>query len=234
MEAKIQYNIIYLFGALLIISFLGFYNTYLIHFPTFEGFKMSHHFHGAMALSWILLLISQAYLIRVKNYKLHRSTGKLSYVIMPLFLISLFFVSKTGYYRVLATQGEVEAIAGTSLSIPDMIYMTLFYTLAMVYRKNVHHHMRYMIFTGMSMIGPGLVRYLITGLGVPFEIGLASLGIFMLSISVLWLIADIRNKKSPIPLIVFIVVNLLVVFCQATNHDAWYQAAAGWVIKAFY
>ncbi|MFZ1750854.1 MAG: hypothetical protein WAU01_11710, partial [Saprospiraceae bacterium] len=180
MEAKIQYNIIYLFGALLIISFLGFYNTYLIHFPTFEGFKMSHHFHGAMALSWILLLISQAYLIRVKNFKWHRAIGKLSYIIFPLFVISIYFVSKATYYSVLAAKGEVEAIAGTSMSIPDMIYLPLYFVLAIFYRKSVHHHMRYMTFTGMAMLGPGLGRYLIASLALPFELAIA---ILMLSIN---------------------------------------------------
>ncbi len=90
MEQKLQRNIVWFFSLLLLTSFLGFYPTYLVKAPTFEGFKTAHHFHGLMALLWILLLIVQPLLIRLKKNALHKQVGKLSYVIMPLLMRSCF------------------------------------------------------------------------------------------------------------------------------------------------
>lgn len=235
MDSKIQNNIIYFFIFLFLILNAGFFKTYLIHFPDFKDFNMSHHFHGMVAMSWILLLNAQAFLIRKKKYSIHRNVGKLSYIIMPLFLVSLFFVTKTGYDRALANTGSVvEAIASTSNGFPDIIYMTLLYILAMVNRKHAGKHMRYMIFTGITMLGPGLGRLLIVAFGIPVPIAIISmLGTFFI-IGVIWLIADLKAKKSPLPLSVFLFTITFSFACNAGNHSDLYQKAAGIFTKWFF
>ena len=61
MEKTLHNRIVYGFISLLIVSLLGFSQTYLIEFPNFKSFTTAHHFHGLMALLWILLLIVQLF-----------------------------------------------------------------------------------------------------------------------------------------------------------------------------
>ena len=64
----------------------GFYKTYLIFFPSFTGFNNVQHFHGAMMMIWFSLLAVQPFLIAYKKYKIHRTLGKVSYVVAPILL----------------------------------------------------------------------------------------------------------------------------------------------------
>ena len=47
---KAYRNISYLFVALLLISFVGFFQTYLVNFPTFTGAVTAHHIHGFLLM----------------------------------------------------------------------------------------------------------------------------------------------------------------------------------------
>ena len=67
MEKKLQNNIGFLFIGIFLCAVIGFHKTYTIHFPAFTGFHWQQHFHGAMLMSWFLMLIIQPFLIRYKK-----------------------------------------------------------------------------------------------------------------------------------------------------------------------
>ena len=93
-ENTMQRNIVFLFIGIWLCAIIGFHKTYTIHFPQFKGFRWEHHFHGAMLMSWFLLLIIQPILIRFDKNNIHRSLGKISYVLVPLVCYSLFLVTR--------------------------------------------------------------------------------------------------------------------------------------------
>ena len=223
MEKTLHNRIGYGFVALLIISLLGFSQTYLIEFPNFKSFTTAHHFHGLMALLWILLLIVQPFLIRAKKYELHRQVGKLGYVIMPLLVVSLFFVAKATYFKNLATQSEVEALAILPNGTVEIFAFSLLFFLAMKYKKNTPYHLRFMASTGLMMLGPGLGRLLVTN-GIPFPIVIVSIILGTTGVALLWMILDIRNKKSAFPMLVFVVIGFVAGFINANSHAAWWQS----------
>ena len=121
-----------------------------------------------MMLLWLMLLIVQPLLIKNKKYQVHRFIGKLSLIIAPLLILSIFLISKMVYHRVNATTSQQEALAAIVLGIPDMFAFILFYYLAIFNSRNRAIHMRYMIGTALLMIGPGLGRILITRLSIAF------------------------------------------------------------------
>src|SRR5262245_5692020 len=59
--------------------------------PTyFQGITVSRlsvtalvHLHTALMVLWVLLLISQAWLIRARQYRIHRWVGRSSFIIVP-------------------------------------------------------------------------------------------------------------------------------------------------------
>ena len=234
MEKLLQNRIGYLFIVVLLICLLGFYPTYISKFPEFKDFTSAHHFHGLMALLWILMLIVQPFLIRAKKHQLHRQIGKFSYILMPLLIISLFLVSKAGYERSIKMMPETAALAGLTNGIPDMFSFAILYVLAMVHRKNTPYHLRFMASTGIMMIGPGLGRFLIVTFGIPFPIVILSIILLTTGVGLVWMIMDIRNKKSAIPMGVFVGIGVFTTLININGQSAWWQSFAGWLAANFF
>jgi hypothetical protein len=204
-----------IFVALLVLLFWGFYRTYLMFFPAFEGFQFAQHFHGGVMLLWISCLIAQPLLIANKKFKAHKAIGKLSYFIAPLLLISIFMVSKMAYHRSLDSAVPAqEAIAVIALSIPSLVGFAIIYSLAILNRGTMFNHMRYMIGTALLMIGPGLGRALIIYFEVPFPTAVSATHYFVLAIATSLLILDLISKRYFLPYLIIWIILL-------TEHLVW-------------
>ena len=235
MEKNIQNRILYFFVAIFIFTNLGFYKTYLIHFPKFEGFPWIYHVHGMLAMAWVLMLIAQAYLIRVQKYSLHKSIGKLSYIVFPLFLASLFLVAKESYFRNIKKITKADALAQLPLGgTIDIFFLGLVFAFAMIYRKNVGFHLRFMASTGFAVLGPGLGRFLFNTLSLPGPVGGIIMLVFTTIAPIAWLIMDIRNKKSAFPMGFYVFVAFCMNAIGIGSHSAWWQSFARWWVETFY
>lgn len=235
MEKNIQNRILYFFVAIFIITNLGFYKTYLIHFPEFQNFAMVYHIHGMLAMAWILMLIIQAYLIRAGKYNLHKLVGKLSYIIMPLFLLSLFFVGKQGYLDMLKTKPQADALANlTNGGTIDIFFLGLIYALAIIYKKNVDYHLRYMVSTGLIILMPGLGRFIFVFCGIPFPFALIPMIFCGVGVGIIWLIMDIKNKKSAFPMGLYLIITLIMNAIGIGNQSEWWQGFAKWWVNTLY
>ena len=228
-NAGITNRLIYFFIFLLLITLGGFYKTYLIKFPSFDGFTWAHHFHGAMMLSWILILIAQPVFIRTKNFRLHRIVGKASYFVFPLLILSLFLVTRAGYVRNIKTVGETEALAGMTSGIPDMFYLTILYGLGIYYKKKTSFHIRFFASIGLMIMGPGLGRFLIVFCGLPPMIAIPTMVAVTALLTLIWMIADIIKKRSAFPMGVFLSIIAVTFLIIPNSHSAWWQGFAGWI-----
>ena len=222
-------RLICFFVFILIISFAGFYKTYLIKFPRFEGFSFAHHFHGAIMLTWILILIVQPIFIRTKNLEYHRIVGKVSYFIFPLLVLSFFWVTRAAYSRNLPKIGEIEALARMTTGIPDMFFISILYGLGIYYKNKTSYHIRFFACIGLMILGPGLGRFLIVFCGLPPIIAIPSMVGLVLVFTIGWLIVDIIKKRSPFPLGVFLAINCVVFIIIPNGHAAWWQNFAKWI-----
>jgi hypothetical protein len=165
-------NISYFFMGILLCVLVGFHQTYTVKFPTFKGLTTVHHFHGAMLMAWFGMLIVQPLLIKYQKREWHRQLGKVSYVLLPLVLYSIFLVTKVQYFRTISQMPKEVVIGGLALDIPNIVVFGAFYVLAMVYRHRSDYHMRYMIGTSLLMIGPGIGRAMIIYGGIPFPVAI--------------------------------------------------------------
>ncbi len=222
-------RLIYFFIFLLLMSFAGFYKTYLVKFPNFDGFTWAHHFHGVIMLTWILMLIAQPIFIRTQNMKWHRIVGKASYFIFPLLLLSFFLVARAAYLRNIKTAGEIEALAGIGFSgIPDMFYISILYGLGIYYKKKTSFHLRFFTCIGLMILGPGLGRFLIAVCGFPFAV-LGAMGAAITLFTLSWMVADIIKKRSAFPMAVFLAILAMTITLGPNTHTAWWQSIARWI-----
>jgi len=148
----------YFFIGLVLLVFLGFWPTYFSKYVDgTANFNMYFHFHGLMASLWIIMLIIQPILIRKKKLPLHRIIGKLSYIILPLFFISVILLK---HHRI---GGIIIENLGASLwlQLKDIVIIGVMYIIAIVNRHNIQIHARAMIATGIVFIEPTLGRFII-------------------------------------------------------------------------
>lgn len=146
---------VFWFVALLVISVAGFWKTYFS--VLFQGLDWVHHLHGVAMLAWVLLLINQSWLMRNRKFDLHRKTGKISYILAPLIIISGVVVT---YFNVgrfdEPFQPRVMSVFWFGLYLS--ILFAVLYGLAIYHRNDFQLHARYMITTALVFLVPGLGR----------------------------------------------------------------------------
>jgi uncharacterized membrane protein YozB (DUF420 family) len=233
-EQTIQNNIVFLFIGIWLCAIIGFHKTYTIHFLEFNNFQWEQHFHGAMLMSWFLLLIIQPLLIRFKKNKIHRNLGKVSYLLAPLVCYSIFLVTRMVYLREIKSRPMESVLGQLSLDIPTIFIFGLFFALAMINRKDAAVHMRYMIATSLLMIGPGLGRALIIFGGLPFPTSVSLVFYISEIIAVLFLLNDVRKGNNVKPFLTITIILILNHLCWGFQSAAWWQSIANWFVTNFF
>lgn len=207
----------------------GFYKPYTSHFPNFVDSTAIIHIHGALLMSWVLLLIAQPLLIASGKAQLHRKIGKVSYVLGPLIILFLFLVGKGSYWRAMGKVPDQALYEFIVLDLRGWVSFAIFWALAMIYRKDSPSHMRYMIATGILGIGPGVGRGLINNFGVEFGTALTITDGIALAIVGFLLAYDIYKKKNYKPFLVVFTVLLVGAFLwQIRDTGTWQSFAKGY------
>lgn len=193
----------------------GFYFTY---FTQLQSSPKLIHFHFALMATWMGLAIVQPYLIHHKKIRLHRKLGKLSYLLVPLLILTTWFVMKQSYTNQLvafesdlaqgiapytAEEGRIVIASYSAIAFVYLFWLTVFYGLAVFFRRQTSLHARFMIAAALTFLGPTLDRILffwfdLTTVG--FGISVMAVSFFIIDlILMMLLIRDIRKNKSPIP-----------------------------------
>lgn len=226
---------IFIFLILIAIQW-GFYQSYTSQFPHFKNITPLIHIHGALLMTWMLLLIVQPLLIQTGRANLHRTIGKVSWVLGPLIIISLFLIGRGGYFR--GIEGNVPEHENLTFIVLDMrgfLSFAIFWSLAMINRKLSASHMRYMIATGILAIGPGAGRGLGASFGLSLGDAITITDVFELVIVGILLGVDVYRKKNYKPfLIVFLVLLVGKVLWQLRDTAFWQTFAKNYAALFYY
>lgn len=200
----------YLFFALMPLSVIAFWKTYfsglLIHGDIFSFY---FHFHVIAAISWLVLLIVQPILFQQKKLTLHRTLGKLSYILFPLLIISIILLA---HYRYLATSSPLSV----QLLIPfkDIIIALYGFSIAVYYKKKVSIHARGMLLTGLVFLEPLLVR-IFSNYILPWPYAMYMMMGLIYSIFIIIIIGERKTKEGrwvfPPVLFFYIMVHLVII-----------------------
>ena len=159
-------NAVFYFLAALLILIGGFWTSY---FSRLGGdISFGHHFHGISMLAWMLLLIVQAWFIREGKRPIHRTVGKLSFLVAPAVIMSGAYITLEN----IAGQAVPYSQFGLSIFWFGAFLVAMFAIvvwLAIRHRKNLQLHQRYMASTTLVFLVPGLSR-LFGKIGATFEV----------------------------------------------------------------
>jgi hypothetical protein len=141
-----------------VIAFIIFFGLALWAFWTsyygklHQDMAWSMRFHGMAMTAWCLMLIGQSLLIRMKQNKIHKRIGKLSYLIVPFILISGAHLA-----QITVRSNEIGSALyyyWIALMFNSLIAFAILYALAMWFRKNPLTHARYMVCTIFPLFTP--------------------------------------------------------------------------------
>ena len=212
----------------------GFYHPYTSQFPHFKNATTLIHIHGALLMTWILLLIVQPLLIQTGRASLHKKIGNVSWVLGPLVIAFLFLIGRSGYTRGLGVVPEHENLTFVALDMRGFISFAIFWSLAMIYRKTPNSHMRYMIATGILAIGPGIGRGLIYSAGMNIGDAITIADALDLAIVGVLLGFDIYRKKNYKPFLTVFLVLLIGSLLWQLRDTAFWQSFAKTYAGLFY
>jgi hypothetical protein len=141
---------------LLILVVTGFAKTYFL--PGMMFAKLPNglvHIHGAVFVSWILLLVAQTFLAATHNLKIHMKLGVLSLALIPamsvLGVLTLFDFIR----RAEPDEGPELLLAGDLETLLIFVALTSWALLA---RRDAATHKRLMILGTMAIMGPAIAR----------------------------------------------------------------------------
>lgn len=225
---------------LILLVEVGFFKTYIRHFPQFEDyivdgnytmhFNWIMHFHGMIMMGWVLMLLIQPILILKGKMKWHRRVGALSYVLAPLVVLALYLANRDNYFSGVTDGGQRLAIKFLAVTFPDVVFFAILYSLAIFYRRNPAVHMRYMCSTAFLFINPALDRSLETYLGLPgFSNGII---VVMLLVGTVTLIDSLRTKRISPYTVVFAFI-LLHKICWDLRDTPFWQTTGNFIAKMF-
>ncbi|ULQ52978.1 hypothetical protein [Flavihumibacter fluvii] len=235
-------NLGYWFLLIIPLLFGGFYTSY---FSTlFQPKPTIIHIHFILMALWIMMVITQPFLIKFKKLYLHRLVGKCSYVLVPLLLLSTIFIIRYSFYagidRVMTgsatsttpvSYAEAAKISATEGAIGTVyfLWLTIFYALAIINRRPSPVHARYMLAAALTVLGPTVDRIFFIvfhmetfPLGIPIYAGAFSLEVSILGL-LLW--KDYQHKKPTRTLWTAILIYLAgqTLFFTLKDTASWQQ-----------
>lgn len=229
---------------LLVLVHIGFYNTYIRHFPGFadyvrpDGRKIHFnwiiHFHGMMMIGWLLMLLVQPILILKGKVKLHRLVGRLSYVLAPLVLLSMYLVIHSSLHRALPQDGQIAVVARRmALDVPAILFFATLYLLAIFYTNKPALHSRFMCSTAFMLMSPALGRTFRGFLDASRDGSIdISRNIIVIVVGVIAVVDSWRTKRiSPFAVVLgFVVLNKIIWNIRET---ALWHSIANVIAKIF-
>lgn len=110
-----------------------------------------HHLHAASMLSWFLLFAIQPTLIRLNRRSVHRLLGRLSPLIVLLFMVCAVKISALNWHRM--GLPLVPTANGVNLLLFSCLYLSALY-----WRSDSQTHRRLMLYATLSLMGPAFGR----------------------------------------------------------------------------
>ncbi|UAK24528.1 hypothetical protein [Sphingomonas nostoxanthinifaciens] len=153
--------------------------------------------HGALAVSWMALLVVQSWLIGHGHWRLHGRFGRASRYLTPLLVGSALLVVR----QMLRVPSGLSRSLVLTLAWADLVSLVIFSTLyicAIVYRRRMVLHARFMACTVFVVLPPALARAygpLFHGLRASLQPAYLTVDAAMGAL-ILW---DAAHRRFPVP-----------------------------------
>lgn len=113
--------------------------------------------HGFVMAAWVVLFVTQVYLISSKNIKLHQKLGVLGVLIAPLLVVTgLFLAIAAVKYGSAAAPPNVQPMSFMIVPFGDLIVFSVLFGAALYFRKKAANHKRLILLTMLCLLPPAI------------------------------------------------------------------------------
>ena len=145
----------------LVIVFIGFARTYYLKFafttPPIPGLLV--HFHGLLMTIWVGYFISQVWLIRSKNARVHMRAGTIGVgLAIAIIVVGFFTAASAAKFGSTSTPGGVPPLSFVAVPLFDLVMFAILFGGAIYYRKRPANHKRLMLLTVLNFLPPAIAR----------------------------------------------------------------------------
>lgn len=225
-------NISWFFVLVFSVLVFGFRN-YFSQIPQFKDFYYVHHIHLFTVFIWFVLLFIQPVLICRKKIQLHKAIGRTTYIFVPVMVFFMLLVMKAQYTKMVAANLPIEFCLGfLYLPTAAMLPFIIIYMLAIVFRRNPKVHMRYMVATAISLLGPGIgrINFGINDSTQAIMFAFALSDLFFIGLLVFEFFKTKFYKPYVVSLLVCLFFHGIYIFFPATS---WWQGIAQKFVSCF-
>lgn len=151
------------FAAAVVIAVLvGFGPTFYLK-PFFNNPPVERtiiYVHGFVMAAWVLLFVTQVFLISSKRIKLHQKLGFAGLgVAILVFVTGIMVTIAAAKYGTAAAPAGIPPLEFMIVPFGDMIVFAVLMTFAIYYRKNAANHKRLMLLTVIGFLPPAIARF---------------------------------------------------------------------------
>jgi len=186
-----------------VIIVIGFAQTYYLKFA-FGNRPLPPlvHLHGMLMSAWVIYFITQVWLIRSKNARVHMRIGLAGIPLAIVIIIVGFFtaVAAAKFGAITAAPPDIPPLAFLAVPLFDMVVFAGLFAGAIYYRKRPVNHKRLMLLTALNFVPPAIARIPIPSLqalGPLFFFGVPTVIAITLLVYDTW-----RNRKLNVPFLV--------------------------------
>ncbi len=139
------------------LTLFAFWPTYLG--KSFAGIDRYTHLHAALGALWLALVLAQASLMARRHYAIHRSVGRVAWLIAPLFVLSAVLLANFRFSHMDEPTFTEQAYT-LYLPLSGAFLFGLAFVLAMANRRSTPLHARFMACTALILVDPVVGRVL--------------------------------------------------------------------------
>lgn len=150
-----------------IIVLIGFARTYYLKFafgtPPLPSLLVQ--VHGLLMTLWVGFFISQVWLIRSKNARVHMKMGMLGIVLaIPMVFVGFFTGVAAAKYGSVSAPPDIPPLAFLVVPFFDILLFAGLFGAAIYYRTRPANHKRLMLLTVLNFLPPAVGRFPIASL----------------------------------------------------------------------
>ncbi len=150
----------YFLVGILALTVIAFWPSY---FGNLKQASFAHHFHGITASLWILLMAWQSKLAHSTNIKLHKASGKILFILIPLMVGAFALVTLAGAQKAVAGHPFYQMFGQALLTVDLFLILAVPFGvyLSLKLKKKPQLHSAYMFGTVAGLLPPILSRLLV-------------------------------------------------------------------------
>jgi hypothetical protein len=182
--------------------------------------------HGALMTLWVLMFVTQVYLISAKRIRVHQKLGVFATILAPVLILTGFMTAVgAAKYGSASAPPQIPPLEFMIVPFGDMVTFAVLFGAAIYYRKNSPTHKRLILLTVLNFLPPAIARFpggLTDTYGPLWFFGVPSVLALLLVVGDTW-----RNKKLNVPFLLGAIFMIASMWLRLpfSNTQAWLNFA---------